>query len=343
MAGGLQRVIVAFLVAGGMASVTGSGVLGASGPAPNPDFSLTVSPARLAVGPEGIDDPQSFRVANRGRSPLDVAVGRANFTVDGTGRTAFERAAPGSAAGWLRVTPAGFRLAPGAERGVTVRIDPPPRPEPGGYQVALLFAVPADSGEGNLRVNRVIGTPIYLTLPGAIDTSLRVDDLTTSSGFATGGPIDFTATVDNTGTVHRDFLAPRGLKVVVNGYDVPFPDFTLPRRVGRTVTARWENPPFMCVCRATVSVSGTGGTSTRSATLVILPLHFLGALLAVAVALYVLAWLLRRRFRTRVPGAHRASRGRDDPARQGGEGDGDPVGDGREDSARVAAARPDEV
>ncbi|MEV4525536.1 hypothetical protein [Streptosporangium sp. NPDC049304] len=337
MAGRLQCVIVAFLLAGDMASAMGSVASGTSGSAP--DFSLTVSPARLVVGPEEIGKPQSFHVANKGRSPVEVVVDRASFAVDRTGRMVFERDTPRSAAGWLRVTPAAFRLAPGAERSVTVRIDPPPRPEHGGHQVALLFAVPTDSGGNDIKLDRVIGTPIYLTVPGPIDTSVRLGDLATSGGLATGGPVDFTVTVDNVGTVHRDFFAPRGLKVAVNGYDVPFPDFTLPRGASRTVTARWANPPFMCVCRATVSISGIGWTSTQSTVLIILPLRLLGVLFVVAVALYVLAWLPRRRVRAWVSAAVRASRGRDDHAREddddSGPGDDDLAGDGREDPAGV--------
>ncbi|MEU8035403.1 hypothetical protein [Streptosporangium sp. NPDC049078] len=320
MAGRLQCVIVAVLLVGDLVSAMGSVASAASGPAP--DFSLTVSPARLVVGPEEIGEPQSFRVMNEGRSPVEVVVERASFTVDRTGRMVFERDAPRSAAGWLRVAPAGFRLAPGAERSVTVRIDPPPRPEYGEHQVALLFAVPADSGGGDIKLDRVIGTPIYLTVPGPIDTSVWLGDLATSGGFVTGGPVDFTLTVNNVGTVHRDFFVPRGLKVAVNGYDVPFPDFTLSRGASRTVTARWANPPFMCVCHATVSISGTGGTSTRSTVLIIFPLRFLGVLLVSVTALYVLAWLPRRRVRARVFAGIRASCGRDNHAREGGDSPG---------------------
>ncbi|GAA3422795.1 hypothetical protein GCM10018952_77430 [Streptosporangium vulgare] len=71
----------------------------------------------------------------------------------------------------------------------------------------------------------------------------------------------------------------------------------------------------MCVRRATLPVSGSGGTSRRSVTPVIFPLHFLGALVAVAAALYVLAGLSRRRPRTRGLGAARVPSGRDDFAR----------------------------
>ncbi|MEU8382904.1 hypothetical protein [Streptosporangium sp. NPDC048865] len=332
MAGRLQRGVVAFLVAGGMASMPGSEASGAPGPAP--EFSLTVSPARLAVDLEGADVLRSFQVVNRGRSPVDLVVDRASFTVGGSGEMAFERDAPHSAVDWLRVTPADFRLAPGAERRVTLRIDPPPRPEYGEYRVALLFVAPSGVGGGGIGVDRVIGVPIRLTVPGPIDTSVSVGALTTTpGGFTTGGPVDFTATVDNVGTVHRDFFGPQSLRVGVNGHDVPFPGFALPRGAARSVTARWTNPPFMCVCRATVSVSGSGGTSRRSVTLVVFPLHLLGVLIAVVAALYGLAGLPRRR-RVRALGAAGGPRGRDAPARVGRD-DAGRRGGGRDDLARV--------
>lgn len=313
MTGRLRRVIVAFLMVAGVTLTVGPGASGAPGAAP--DFSLTVSPPRLVVAPEEIDEPQSFQVANRGRLPVDVVVDRVGFAMDGSGKMLFERDAPRSAAGWLKVRPASFHLAPGAERGVTVLIDPPPEPEHGEHQVALLFVAPAGAGGGNIKLNRAIGTPIYITVPGPIDTSVRIGDLRTSGAFSTGGPVDFTTTVDNLGTVHRDFLGPRALKVEVNGYEVPFPDFTLLRGDSRDVTVRWADPPFMCLCHATVSVSGTNGTSQRSATFVILPLRLLGALIVVALVLYVIAWLPRRR-RVRALGADRAPSGRADRDRE---------------------------
>lgn len=297
--------VAAFLAAGGMAVAVGPGASGMDGAVPDPDFSLTVSPPRLVVTPEEIGVPRTFQVINGGRSSVDVVADRVGFTMDESGATLFERDAPHSAAGWLKVRPARFRLAPGAERGVTVLIDPPPEAESGGHQAALLFAVPAGNGRGNITLNRVIGAPIYITVPGPIDTSVRVDGLRTSGAFAEGGPVDFAVTVGNLGTVHRDFSGTRALKIDVNGYDVPFPDFTVLRGKSRDVTVRWADPPLMCVCRATVSVSGTGGTSRQSTTFVIFPLRFFGALFAVALGLYVVALLPHRRHRGRAAGVVR--------------------------------------
>jgi hypothetical protein len=216
-----QRVIVAFLMAGGVALVAGPGASGTSDVAPDPDFSLMVSPTRLVIKPKAIDDPQSFLVMNKGRLPVDIVVNRASFTMDRNGKVIFEPNAPHSAADWLEVRPSGFHLAPDEERQVVVRINPPAQPENGEHQVALLFMAPAGPGGGNIKLNRAIGTPLYVTVPGPIDTSVRVQGLRVP-GFAMGGPVEFGATVDNLGTVHRDFFGKKSLNVHVNGRDVHF-------------------------------------------------------------------------------------------------------------------------
>ncbi|MGC5016231.1 hypothetical protein ACLQ2R_36165 [Streptosporangium sp. DT93] len=265
---------------------------------PDPGFSLTVSPARLVVGPEEIDAWHAFHVVNGGRSPVEVAVDRTSFTTDGSGEMVFRRDAPRSAAGWLRVRPSRFHLEPGAERSVTVLIDPPARAENGGHQAALLFVVPARGGDGDVLLNRAIGTPVYITVPGPIDTSVRVAGLTTPHALTTGGPVDLTVALDNLGTVHRDLSGPDRLKVRVNGQDVPFPDLVVPRGTSRRATVRWADPPLMCVCRATVSVTGTGGTSRASVMLLVLPPWPLWATAASVPILYVAVRLPYRRHRT---------------------------------------------
>ncbi|MER5419331.1 hypothetical protein [Streptosporangium roseum] len=299
--------IVASLLAGGVAPAAGPGASEASGTAPAPDFSLTVSPARLVVRPGHIDDPQRFRVLNGGRSPVDIVVNRAGFTADADGKVIFDRGAPHSAAGWLQVSPAAFHLGPGEGRRVTVRVDPPAEPENGEHQVALLFTAPAGSGAGNIRLNRAIGTPIYVTVPGPIDTSVRVGGLR-AADFAISGPVEFGATVENVGTVRRDFFGEEGLKVEVDGREIPFPDFTVLRGTSRDVAVRWKDPPLMCVCHAKVSVTGSDGTSSRSATVVVFPLHLFAMLLSVSGALYLLALWARRRCQAHLLGIVRKAR-----------------------------------
>lgn len=89
-----RRAIAAFLVAGGVALTACPGASGMSGAAPDPDFSLMVSPTRLVIEPKAIGDPQSFMVTNKGRLPVDIVVNRTDFTMDRNGKVIFQPSSP---------------------------------------------------------------------------------------------------------------------------------------------------------------------------------------------------------------------------------------------------------
>ncbi|MCM3921832.1 hypothetical protein ND748_09195 [Frankia sp. AiPs1] len=297
----------------------------ASTPAPSPpkaDFGLSVSPTRLVIPQEQLAKDQHFAVSNRGRLPLDIVVNRAAFTAGRDGTLQFKRdEGPQSAMNWITVSPAAFHLEPGTRQVVAVRIAVPPHPEPGDHHVAMLFMVPALKDGKTIRLNRGIGAPLYITVPGPVDDTVRVTSLRTS-GFATGGPIDFTATLRNTGTVHRDFRGKGHLNVRVDGRDVAFPDFTVQRGANRVVTARWNDPPRMCVCRAEVTVPGSKGTvSSARARVVLFPVGQAALLVAAVVVILLLGVFIRRRYRARILAEARALRRREDfvEPRQAGE------------------------
>jgi hypothetical protein len=278
----------------------------ADGPRANPAFALMVSPTRLVIRPKDLDDVQRFRVVNRGSRPLEVVTSETNFEVNERGTVVLNPNAPYSAASWIKIAPTAFRLRPHSERRVSVRISPPGVREPGEHQVALVFLVPAGQTAGNLRVNRAIGTPMYIMVPGPIDPTLKVDGLR-AAGFALGGPIDFTVRLRSAGTVHRDLFGNDRLTIAAGGRKVPFPDLTIPRGASRTVTVRWAHPPLMCLCHATVAIPGPHGTSRRTITVVIFPAHLAAAgVVALAAAWWTIVVVRRRRVR---------AAGRADPVR----------------------------
>jgi hypothetical protein len=174
-----------------------------------------------------------------------------------------------------------------------VRISPPGVREPGEHQVALVFLVPAGKAAGNLRINRAIGTPMYITVPGPVDPTLKVDGLRTSS-FALSGPVNFKVRLRSAGTVHRDLFGADRLSIAVAGRKVPFPDLVIPRGSARTVDVRWAHPPLMCVCHAMVAIPGPTGVSSKSATVVIFPVHIVAVVLAALAALWILMRYARR-------------------------------------------------
>ncbi|MEX5635215.1 hypothetical protein [Parafrankia sp. FMc2] len=334
----------AFLLPAGATSSTGvyatSGMPSATGvaeaaatdnsPAAAPAFSLSVSPTRMTISPEDIDSDQKFIVTNRGAQPLEVEVKRADFTTgeDGVINLTRERT-PYSATDWMTVSPARFRLEPGARQSVVSRIAMPEDPEPGDHHVALIFMVPAPAGGKGFQLSRGIATPLYITVPGPVDDSIRLAGLAAPS-FALRGPVGITASFSSTGTVHRDYRGTGVLTVSIDGQQVPFPDFTISRDTERTVTARWEDPPLFCVCHAEVAVTHADGmVQTSRSTIVIFPVHLAAAALAGIAILSLLLLLARRHYRARVRAAARALRESEDRKADAGR----PSAPGRPDGA----------
>jgi hypothetical protein len=227
---------------------------------PVPDeFNLTVSPTRLIVGPDDTANDHEVDVVNRGTEPLHVDVTTRSFVGGADGTLVFQEDAPYSAAEWVTVSPAVFDLQPGTAQVVTTSIAVPPTPDLGDHQVALVFTVPAGETEANIKVNRSIAIPVYITVPGAVDDTAEVSALS-APGFSAGGPVTVTAHVQNTGTVHRDFRGETALPI--EGADsTTFPDFTVVRGGERDISAEWE-PPVFCICSLSVSIENAEGVST---------------------------------------------------------------------------------
>lgn len=348
--GGRVLVMLACLL-GSLAPLGAGPAAAAPKPVPAPqappehDFGLSVSPTRLAIAPDEINGEHRFTVTNRGRQPLDLVVSHSGFTADTEGRVRFQREeAPYSAMDWITVTPTRFRLEPGTRQDVLARITMPPDPEPGDHHVALRFMVPAPAEGGQIRLNRGISTPMYITVPGPVDDTVRITRLESPS-FATGGPIRISATFQNTGTVHRDFRGDNGrLHLSIDGRKVPFPDFTVPRGATRNVSVQWDGPPAMCLCRAEVSFPLKSGVLEHADTSVmILPVARAAWALAGVVAVVLLGMFARRQYRARVlaaarmlrehEGSHAAEKGADsvDVPAQGSDLAGDLLGGDRDD------------
>ena len=129
-----------------------------------------------------------MQIGNRGRAPVEVSVGKPDFKQNPDGSLAFQENAPYSASNWVTVTPAKFRLRPGQTTEVEIQVALPEVPDAGEHQVALVFVVPAPPSTANIRVNRGVGLPVFLTVPGPVDDSVLLDNLR-APGFALRGPV----------------------------------------------------------------------------------------------------------------------------------------------------------
>lgn len=263
------------------------------------DFSMALNPARLVVGQADIGTVQKIDVINHGTTPMSVVVQKRDFLQAPDGSLSYQESAPYSASGWVSLEPTTFTVPSGQAQTVTATITAPAVTEPGDHQLAVAFIVPSQSGEGNIKINRGIALPVFITVPGPVDTTSTLSSLS-APGFSLGGAVTVTASVQNVGTVHRDFRAPTPLAITSGDDSTAFPDFTVTRDAVRDVSTTWD-PPLMCICTPTVSfVNADGSVESAEVQVIVFPLHILGLVL-LAVALVVLAVRLsRRRYRASV-------------------------------------------
>ena len=260
-------------------------------------FSLTLAPTRLVVPATGRPSTQIITLTNNGASMVPVNALRYDFTQAPDGAIQFVPARPLSAASWLTVTPTTFVVAPGHSQQIRVRIAIPANPDPGEHQVGLVFSVPSGTTDQNIAVNRGVGTQLLISVPGPVVHRVALTGLEVPR-FVDGRSAQFTATIHNTGTVHRDYLAAAPLHADFQGTQVTFPDFTVLRGSSRVISTRAQHLPLMCVCRVTVtSDDGTGSATSLSRRVIVFPLRAAVGMLLAAIALILL--LRRRRIRRR--------------------------------------------
>jgi hypothetical protein len=257
---------------------------------------MTISPTRLDVGQGESNVTEHVQVINGGGSPLTVTVEKENFSGAENGTMDFQPSAPYSASKWVTVSPTRFVVAPDTTQVVTARVSIPAHAEPGDHQVGLVFLVPAGRTSANIRINRGIAIPVYVTAPGPISDTASISHLS-APGLVTGGPVTITAQVHDTGTVHRDFRGSTALKLDAGGSTIAFPDFTVMRDSTREISTTWH-PPFICLCHVRVSIPGPHGTSQSvTVQMIVIPIIPLGVGLVALVLLAAAIRTARRRYR----------------------------------------------
>jgi hypothetical protein len=261
-------------------------------------ISIGVSPTRLVIGQKDIGTTQRMTVANNGDRPTRVVLEKRNYTAGPDGVLKYQEDAPYSASNWVKLAPTEFTIPAGQRQIVTADVVTPETYEPGDHQVAIVYMVPS-TGSGNIKINQGIATPVYITAPGPVVDSVFLSGLH-APRFVSLGKVDIAASVTNNGTVHHDFRLPSPLTVAASGTAEPFPDFTVPRDSVRDVKTTWD-PPFICVCHPTVTMtSANGGTQTASVRVIVFPWQWFAGGLAAVLLLLLIARLARRHYRNQV-------------------------------------------
>lgn len=281
-------------------------------------FSLTVSPGRIVI-PEGPSHEEAaFQVSNSGGEDLDIVVATGELSQRPDGSLRFDRANPGTAAGWVVPVPRTFSLKPGESRAVNVTIDIPVDPEPGDHQVGLTFLVPVKGSFGTVNINRGIGTQLLIAVPGPVVRDVQLATLS-APWFSDGGPVPLSLTLRNRGSAHQDYYQPNGMLGSASAGTVSFPDFSVLRQTVRTVGGEWRSPPLLCWC--TVRAYGDSGNGTivsASTRVLVIPFRLLIGLLVAIVGLYLARSELRNRRTARQAAAAAALEAKLEEARRQG-------------------------
>jgi len=282
---------------------------GSPGPVPRGHgVAMLVTPPRLTISASQILKPQWLEIENRGSVPLNVDAQLQGLAQNGNGSSLLEADAPYSATTWVTLTPDQLQVDPGTRRYIRVLVRAPTNPEPGDHNLAILLLLPAGPGRGNIHVAQGIGVPVLITVPGQVIDHVSLAKLA-ATGFSAGGPINVTATVRESGDVHHSFISKNSrLAARSGGTTVLFPSFTVLRDSTVTVTTKWKDPPVICLCHITSTVTSDGQRTTVAATVVIFPVFQVVIGVGVIAALLLTFQFLRRHHRNRLSAAYEAGR-----------------------------------
>jgi hypothetical protein len=203
-------------------------------------------------------------------NPSDNTVG-IKMTVEDiapTGEAGFVTVEPAetetySLAGWTRVDPTEFTLAPNEERWVKFTVTIPPNAEPGGHYGSIVAGsnIIAGSEVTGAGIVARVGVLVLLTVPGEMKENLTVSEFK-APVYSEKGPINFEIKFQNIGTVHTK---PRGLITITNLLgkkvaDISFPERNVLPSAIRKFDATWDKNLLWGI-KYTATLSGSYGES----------------------------------------------------------------------------------
>ncbi len=295
---------------------------GAQAAAPGSE-SLTVSPPTVELNAvPGQTFKQKFTLDNGSRSAKNIKVIAQNFGASGESGSPelTDETGPYSLASWIHVSPSSATIGAKESKQFEVTINIPSNPPPGGRFGALVFepaALPGSPDEQVKVVSRVSAL-LLMRLPGEVNEKLTQSDFIASEKGAQpdkdgvplrktlfqSGPVEFHNRLKNDGniqvkpnieiTVYNIFGSKIGtVKPSVAGNVLP----TSTRRFD----SEWNHSTLFGYykAKATITYGTTGGKKTINSTTSFWGANttFLGGIVVVFLALFVLVWLPRKRWR----------------------------------------------
>lgn len=183
-----------------------------------PARALTVSPVKYEFEVAAGDTVTgSVRLVNEGSATETFYMEALDFkSADNSGTPAFLDAGTSSRsmASWIKFSQSSVVLQPGGFANVNFTVSVPTTASPGGYYAGVLAGTSAPSTTGN-AVGAVakVGSLLIVTVAGPVVEKATLTGFTSSAASGASLPVDFSATLQNSGTVH---LKPAGVIRITN-------------------------------------------------------------------------------------------------------------------------------
>lgn len=171
-------------------------------------FILDLFPGQINDQRLILSNPNNFEIALRPEvedfEPAPDSAG-VNFVPKAPGIT--------SLVDWIEISKELVVLKPNEQREIFFKIKVPENPEPGSHFAAVFFKTQPLPGQGgsSLAISTRIGSLILVTIPGNV---VRAGKILSFKGpkFINKGPVEFSTTFKNTGSVHYEVLGTIGIK-----------------------------------------------------------------------------------------------------------------------------------
>ena len=264
-----------------------------------PKERITLSPASEELSMEaGTEKSGKITVINNGETDYRFNVYAAPFSVKGEDynpdfTTVNERT---RAYEWIEFTQTSLQLDAGERTTVDYTLDVPENAAPGGHYAVLFAETQPPEGEASVARKKRIGTLLYLSVDGDIQTSGSLGSLTTKF-WQTGAPITSDVRVKNDGNVHFTANLDAHYKNLFGRQQFQLKKETrIMPGTTRRIPVAWENAPYFGIFK-------TGGTVTFLDTtedlpeqyVILLPYPLLAGLVGAIVLLVSYIVLKRRR------------------------------------------------
>ncbi len=270
---------------------------------------LTIQPIKISQTLKP-SDTVSGQILLTNASDKDVAVDIAIedfIPTAGTETFQFVGRAPGvtSVRDWITIkTPLHFVFKQGESKQVPYTIAAPANAEPGSHFGVLFFKATNANETSEIKVGTQVGVLVFVTVPGKFEQKGNINDLSVPA-FVQKGPVTFSLTFENTGTVHFE---PKGTIDISNMFgtkvgSIPIEGYAVLPTGVKVMSFPWNVSGFLLgrySAHATIMDIDGNVIATKSASFYAFPIWYLVSFVIALIAIFFIIKFVKSKLKISV-------------------------------------------